>query len=942
MIRLDRVELLHWDVQPHQVLPLSTGITLLTGENGSGKSSILDGIKVALGVTRLGGDRTIEKYLSNQARPVAMVRVVADNRPLTGTRQRPFDRLGEFASDLVTLAVVFRAQDEAKYVHEYYLLDGDVVPPVEGGRRTSRPLPGPTDYRQRLAKVGITDRYLKLLSLAQGQIASLCKRDPNSLFDDLYDIIGGRQTLEAWETRLTDLRHAQEQHDAVGKDLENARLHLQALAARVRRHEDWRQAEARCRAVAGALPHVELREARIRVERLADQLKRLSSDIEAILGAMKRARECARAATEKRDARLRRKETIKLEVRDLGQSRDEVKEQAASARAEFTHLDGLRVKGEHIEWDDIGRLEREGDARRTDRATLAAESGRRQIDRQRAERDLAQVKNGILPLPDEVERFRTRLKNEGIAHHFLYEVVELPDPAWQPALEGYLGRYRFAVLVHDMSSWSRAAALARDERYPHGVLAPDVRGHSPLDESGVFRQLHIQDRDYRALIARLLRPVVEGEPALPLEPTRRGELLSREGFVVSRIEARHVHAEKIYLGREALGRRAKELEGELAGLDEADARAHEQDERLKVALKKLDEQIEAQRARRAWEDARDRHAELGARVQELDEQHKRRGAEIDGRDAEIDAIDAELGVLQAEIGSETQKEKDAQDASDKKTQDRFAAESELSNAEIALGKLLAAPPSEADTAVRTVLDEGSSLLTLKTQFAELTGRTSGFTDDERDPMLPINHRRQTQEVGAVEERLEKLAESIEKTRAAADRARHDYQRTTRLIFRDYFARLRRDAEQLSFLVDGELVNADNGRFRCEVRVGIDQKSPVHYTSSDLSGGQKAALSILMAMTAVSLESDGAGFFLVDEPFSASDVYKINELGDFLARTKAQYLVSMPTSSDVAQCGAWLSATWISTKSLGGFDGAGRPVLAPAVKLNFSNGTRDGW
>ena len=42
MIRLDRVELLHWDIQPHQVLPLATGITLLTGENGSGKSSILD------------------------------------------------------------------------------------------------------------------------------------------------------------------------------------------------------------------------------------------------------------------------------------------------------------------------------------------------------------------------------------------------------------------------------------------------------------------------------------------------------------------------------------------------------------------------------------------------------------------------------------------------------------------------------------------------------------------------------------------------------------------------------------------------------------------------------------------------------------------------------------------------------------------------------------
>ena len=59
MIRLDRVELLHWDIQPHQVLPLANGITLLTGENGSGKSSILDGIKVALGVTRLDRPGTV-------------------------------------------------------------------------------------------------------------------------------------------------------------------------------------------------------------------------------------------------------------------------------------------------------------------------------------------------------------------------------------------------------------------------------------------------------------------------------------------------------------------------------------------------------------------------------------------------------------------------------------------------------------------------------------------------------------------------------------------------------------------------------------------------------------------------------------------------------------------------------------------------------------------
>ena len=112
MIRLDRLELVHWDVQPHQLLPLARGITLITGENGSGKTSILDAFKVALGARRLEGDRSIDSYLVKQARPVAMIRLLVDNRAEPGTRRRPFDPLGEHSQDIITLAVVFRAEEE--------------------------------------------------------------------------------------------------------------------------------------------------------------------------------------------------------------------------------------------------------------------------------------------------------------------------------------------------------------------------------------------------------------------------------------------------------------------------------------------------------------------------------------------------------------------------------------------------------------------------------------------------------------------------------------------------------------------------------------------------------------------------------------------------------------------------------------------------------------
>jgi hypothetical protein len=109
-MRFTRLELLNWDIQANQVVVLQPGVNLLTGENGSGKTSILDAIKVVLGGTRIGGDRSVEDYLASQAAPFAMIRLVADNRPEADARRRPFDAVQPSEEDLFTLAVVYEAQ----------------------------------------------------------------------------------------------------------------------------------------------------------------------------------------------------------------------------------------------------------------------------------------------------------------------------------------------------------------------------------------------------------------------------------------------------------------------------------------------------------------------------------------------------------------------------------------------------------------------------------------------------------------------------------------------------------------------------------------------------------------------------------------------------------------------------------------------------------------
>lgn len=265
----------------------------------------------------------------------------------------------------------------------------------------------------------------------------------------------------------------------------------------------------------------------------------------------------------------------------------------------------------------------------------------------------------------------------------------------------------------------------------------------------------------------------------------------------------------------------------------------------------------------------------------------------------------------------------------------------LNSAEAELSALLITDLPPATDEVQQLLAGAPSPGTLQKQLEEVERGLSGTAPEDRDSMLPVNAARQQEMLDTVRQSLERTSAQVVETQQTAARAREQYQETTRRVFRAYFARLRDAGLALDFQVDGRLEPRDDERFEVDIRVRVGDKPAVHHDSQDLSGGQKAALSILMGMTAVSLESDGAGFFLIDEPFAASDVNKINELGNFLARTKAQYLLSMPTSSDLEQCGGWLAAVWTTTKSRGGVDARGRPVLAPIVKQGFLSGARDG-
>jgi len=946
MIRVDAIELLHWDMQPHQRILLAGGVTLLTGENGSGKTSVLDAIKVALGVTRLDAHRTIDGYLGKQAAPIAMVRLVLDNRPRQGTRRRPLDAIHPGWGDVATLAVVFRSDGENSWEQRYYLLDGDVVPIGEGSgtRRGAhdphKPLPGLSAYRQQLRRMGVGDQYRKLLELGQGRIARLCELSGAGLFDTLFDVIGGRDTLEEWETRRRELNEQRHRKQQVEQDLAAHRKDLGLLAERAQRHGRWRQVQATLETLERALPHARLLAGQRAVDAAQEVIARVEGERDRQAHTL--------------DAVAARLGVIEAQMREAGALRSELLEARTqlatrldAARAEHHEvirrqavLEDLRRRAEHASSADLEALERALEACGESVSDGMLRQRERTSRRAQIDAEFATLAQGLVPWPAEVEAFREALRCAGLPHHLLAEVVEVTDPEWTAALEGFLGPLRFAVVVHDPEGFDVATDLARRLRYPHGVLAPDVRGRSPDDDEGLVPLVEVKEPRFKPLLARLLRRLVPADPSRPYAPPRDGDVLAHDGFLLSRLVARHTSVERFWLGREALAQRRAVLEAERRGIADMDAAWQAEHSGLRARKTALESAIGLERTRREWEAARDDHAAIEERATAL--QGEIRTLEVRDRLLEADAAKASERVTAAAKDRES-----AERERGKATSEHAAAVASLPGLrdalrqdEEALGRLQAAGLPERDAAIDDVLAESSTAEVLAARIDEKRKAAMVFTESDRDPLVPLHHERQQAELQAVERQLSQVHADLDRTAAAAEEAHQQYQTTTRRVFRAYFERLGEAGKAMEFQIEGHLESREDSKFTVDLRVAVGDKAAVHHDSEDLSGGQKAALSMLMAMTAVAHDDEGPGFFLVDEPFAASDVQKINDLGRFLQRTGARYVLSMPTSADLAHCGDWLEAVWACTKTRGGFDARGRPVLAPPLKQMFARGARD--
>ncbi len=243
------IQAIDWaSLQPFP-LAIHPGVTVLTGQNGSGKSSALDAIKAVLGAQRFGQGRTAAAYINSGrgVRPAAKEAFVlaccaGDGRPL------PFaDGRGEFT-------LVLRATRSRRL---HLALPGHVMLGVSGASLAEdlqtfvsahprRQWMDPRAYQDKvLAPLGASAAARRLLEIPQGEAQRLLDGRPGRLLRDLLGLMGALEPLEALDARRGEYQEARAERDRAHRALLEEQLALERMSQPGSAHA--RLAEARDR-----------------------------------------------------------------------------------------------------------------------------------------------------------------------------------------------------------------------------------------------------------------------------------------------------------------------------------------------------------------------------------------------------------------------------------------------------------------------------------------------------------------------------------------------------------------------------------------------------------------------------------------------------------------------------------------------------------------------
>jgi chromosome segregation ATPase len=879
MFRLLELSLHGWDVWPPVRIPLGRDVVLFTGPNGSGKTTLLDAIRQLLNAPRLSSRRRLQNYLRRPDAP-ALLRAVVSNDG-AGTGGAPFRRERITAPE-ATLACALVPAGGGAPEKRFAVLPGR--PPLEDVRRLlleSRDWYGPDRYQRVLEGAGVTRSLMSVLAIEQGRTNALFELRPRELYRRVLEMLGDHAVLE----RYTEARRrfAESEGEVVRQtsSVQKLELDLRQVERLVARLDEWEHHRARVAELETRLPAAELQvhlrrraEASAKLPELRTKVRRGDTELAAL--------EAEAAAAAEREARTE----AGLEAARQGELAARIAWEAAHGRhvRAADRLATLEERARQAAELPAGGLDTDpdllaADAEAAARALFAAESAAAGAAAAEAEARgrLDRLRAGLPVYPDRVTRTLADLEGRGIEASLLAAAVEVTEPACGEAAEAALGDARWALLVH-ADGEPAALDAARRHGFPGPVYAgertaaPEAAGALRLAAGApawlrrwperVALSADGSWRDERGAWVAPPRERVLGqagrEAALAIARRKLAEAERTSGL--SRAEAEAAAARRA--GAEAAlatERRRQDLLREAAALPTAREEAQAAAEALRDAEARRDDAAAArEETHRAHEEALRSRLAAGSRVEQQAVRLRGEREALERTEADLASADDRVRALADRVSPELYARAEAGELDGPDT-----VASDLDRARRTLAGLGEPPPRE-------VREEA---LHLRANI------------EEAERHLAARRRE-------AEEAQTELGECRRRYLEIVSGALQDYRRRA--------ADLAAGAEVTVEMEIPRLVDDDRvlDEAAIEVRFGFDGKAPLPLGDPSFSGGQQviAGLILLMAMA----ETDGRGFFMLDEPFAHLSLDRVDQVGRFLRAARAQFILTAPTTLDRTQ------------------------------------------
>jgi chromosome segregation ATPase len=897
MFHIKSLELVHWDYwQRIKNIPLDAKIITIAGQNGSGKTTLLDALRTLFGLDCSMG-RTYKHYARHSGQQSAWIRAVVDNKPIgRQLSNRPFRHSGFFADDEVTLFCQVQ-KNGGDWKRQYLMRPGNVE--IEEVTEATDWL-GVENYRKRLASAGLSPAMSKVLALEQGETDKLCEYAPRQLLDLVFQVFGDKEVLDAYDEAKRHQRDTETELKRFEAELETSRINLEGLRLRVANYHQWedlhKEKKELQEEVLPALEYHEAREKAATISRnlkearkpllqadsiLAEKRQQLAAQQRALTEAQKLETQLEQEATELASRLTQVNQKLKP-LESLAEQKERLQKLSADAGADLAEVANLLNEKE-------AELAKHKQQRDNISAKIAAEM---------ATISALQGKSAM-PEPEAQRQMRRALRDEGIAHAMLSDIVEVTDPKWQGAVEGVLGGYASVVLLEKAKDAPAAYRLAEKERYRHFIVpdcveAPVVKDDSLLsvvrfsskapgwliDQLERIERVESVDAGFKSGADEWITPDAyhrerRGGRSLFVEPSRyrfgsagKTQRLEAIQKLLPSLEAQE---DALTLTISKLAAEVGALKGRIAGVD---------------AAKELSaRQAEFEEAARALAPLKAERLEVGARLGELSMLTK--NATVARTRADTVWQNARMALSEAEAGMRLNNRRTIEQRS------------EHAKALLELRKGWRHVPKNWKNASwrGAIVAKHQNAHQVNLRLSSLE-HALARDDWEQDSTVIDQYARLNDQLSGRQSETEERRYQNNRAIEATANARGAYIERLRYTIKTYSKNIKELGELAGIDVQADPVRLENDDVQLaqaglHVRFKFDGKDQIGMNDGEASGGQQVMKSLVLLIGLLKSEEGSGGFVFIDEPFAHLDIRNIQLVGEFLKNTDAQYLMTTP-------------------------------------------------